>query len=56
MFLYDEIKAKYESKDMVFDGTIVWEFDNSFDRNTIIFGLDNSNSRHVENQINGSTL
>lgn len=49
MFLHDEIKAKYESKDMVFDETTVWEFGNSFDRQAIIFGVDKSNSRQIGN-------
>ena len=49
MFLHDEIKAKYESKGMVFDETTVWELCSSFDRQAIIFGVDKSNSRQIGN-------
>ena len=37
---------------IAFDGKIMWSFGSDYERNAIIFGVDNSSSSHADNHKN----
>ena len=45
----DKEKCVYSGYGITFDNGGSWSFDNDFDRNVIIFGVDNSSSSHSDN-------
>ena len=45
-------KFVYDGWEIAFDGAGSWSCANDFDRNVVIFGVDNSSSSHTDNQKN----
>ena len=45
-------KFVYVGWEIAFDGAASWSCGNDFDRNVVIFGVDNSSSSHTDNQKN----
>ena len=48
----DEEKWVYNGYGIAFDCAGLWNFDNEFAKNVVIFGVDNSSSSHTDNRKN----
>ena len=48
----DKEKWVYSGYGITFDGASSWNFGNSFARNVVIFGVNNSSSSHADNHKN----
>ena len=52
----DREKYVYSGYGMTFDSAGSWSFDNSTNRNVILFGIDNSSSSHADNRKNNFSI
>ena len=52
----DREKYVYSGYGMTFDNAGSWNFDNSTNRNVILFGIDNNSSSHADNSKNNFSI
>ena len=52
----DREKYVYSGYGMTFDSAGSWNFDNSTNRNVILFGIDNNSSSHADNRKNNFSI
>ena len=52
----DREKYVYSGYGMTFDNAGSWNFDNSTNRNVILFGIDNNSSSHADNSKNSFSI